>query len=104
MHKAANQLPASLHPRIKSVVMFGDPNLRLGRLGDPFPTALRSKVLQNCALEDPVRLNSLFACRCTSTCLGSKALANSFDYRSVIKERVRFITWNTSVLSGPTEL
>jgi cutinase len=58
MHKAANQLPASLYPRIKSVVMFGDPNLRLGRLGDQFPTALRSKVLQNCAVDDPVRLHS----------------------------------------------
>lgn len=54
MHKASAQIPTAIYPKIKSIVMFGDPNLRLGRLGDPFPTALRSKVLQNCAVNDPV--------------------------------------------------
>lgn len=54
MHKAATQIPTALYPKIKSVVMFGDPNLRLGRLGDQFPTALRAKLLQNCAVNDPV--------------------------------------------------
>ncbi|KAH7392204.1 cutinase-domain-containing protein [Phaeosphaeria sp. MPI-PUGE-AT-0046c] len=53
MHKAAAKIPAALYPKIKSVVMFGDPNLRLGRLGDQFPTALRAKLLQNCAVDDP---------------------------------------------------
>lgn len=54
MHKAADAIPSSLYPKIKSVVMFGDPNLRLGRLGDKFPGELRGRVLQNCAVGDPV--------------------------------------------------
>lgn len=54
MHKAAEKIPTALYPKIKSVVMFGDPNLRLGRLGEQFPTALRAKLLQNCAIDDPV--------------------------------------------------
>lgn len=56
MHRAADKLPVSLFPKIKSVVMFGDPNLRLGRLGDKFPAALQSKVLEVCAKGDPVSL------------------------------------------------
>ena len=54
MHRAADKLPVSLFPRIKSVVMFGDPNLRLGRLGHQFPAALQPKVLEVCAKNDPV--------------------------------------------------
>jgi cutinase len=54
MHKAASQIPTAIYPKIKSVVMFGDPNLRLGALGDKFPTALRFKLLENCAVDDPV--------------------------------------------------
>jgi hypothetical protein len=62
MHKAAAQIPNAIIPKIKSVVMFGDPNLRLGRLGDQFPTALRAKLLQNCALNDPVYLPQRASC------------------------------------------
>ncbi|KAL6158225.1 hypothetical protein ACJQWK_07990 [Exserohilum turcicum] len=54
MHRAAAQLPTSLFPKIKSVVMFGDPNLRLGEVGDEFPEGLQAKVLQVCAKGDPV--------------------------------------------------
>jgi cutinase len=54
MHEAAKSIPVSTYPKIKSLVMFGDPNLRLGLLGDRFPVALRGKVLQNCAVGDPV--------------------------------------------------
>ncbi|KAF2258982.1 hypothetical protein CC78DRAFT_556265 [Lojkania enalia] len=54
MHRAADQIPTSIFPNIKSVVMFGDPNLRLDRLGDQFPDPLRAKLLQNCAGGDPV--------------------------------------------------
>ena len=54
MHSAAKDIPVSLYPKIKALVMFGDPNLRLGILGDEFPAALRSKVLQNCARGDSV--------------------------------------------------
>lgn len=52
MHRAAEKLPVSLFPRIKAVVMFGDPQQRLGALGDKFPIGLRSKVLQVCAKGD----------------------------------------------------
>lgn len=34
--------------------MFGDPNLRLGEVGDEFPEGLQAKVLQVCAKGDPV--------------------------------------------------
>jgi len=54
MHRAADRLPTSLFPKIKSVVMFGDPNLRLGVVGDKFPNGLKAKVLQICAKGDPV--------------------------------------------------
>ncbi|EUC33236.1 carbohydrate esterase family 5 protein [Bipolaris zeicola 26-R-13] len=54
MHRAAERLPVSLFPRIKAVVMFGDPQQRLGTLGDKFPIGLRPKVLQVCAKGDPV--------------------------------------------------
>ena len=57
MHRAADKLPMSLFPKIKSVVRFGDPNLRLGRLGDEFPAPLRAKVLQVCAKGDPVSIS-----------------------------------------------
>lgn len=60
MHQAADKLPVSLFPRIKSVVMFGDPNLRLGRLGHKFPAALQPKVLEVCAKNDPVSAISLY--------------------------------------------
>jgi cutinase len=51
MHLATEQIPESLYPRIKALVMFGDPQLR--RNGT-FPAALQPKVLQNCAPGDPV--------------------------------------------------
>lgn len=59
MHRAADRLPTSLFPKIKSVVMFGDPNLRLGVVGDKFPNGLKAKVLQICAKGDPVSLPTL---------------------------------------------
>ncbi|EPS39250.1 hypothetical protein H072_7006 [Dactylellina haptotyla CBS 200.50] len=54
MHQAVAELPISLYPKISALCMFGDPNLRLGILGDRFPLALRSKVLQSCAKGDLV--------------------------------------------------
>ncbi|KFH43451.1 cutinase-like protein [Hapsidospora chrysogenum ATCC 11550] len=51
MHAAADDIPRALHSRIKAVVMFGDPALRLG--DGSFPSGLQSKVLQNCAEGDP---------------------------------------------------
>lgn len=54
MHAAAKRMPESLYAKIKSVVMFGDPMLKLGR---EFPEGLREKVLQNCAEGDPVRFD-----------------------------------------------
>jgi hypothetical protein len=53
MHLATERLPESLYPKIKALVMFGDPYLKNGRL---FPEALRPKLLQNCAPGDPVSL------------------------------------------------
>jgi pimeloyl-ACP methyl ester carboxylesterase len=58
MHRAADRLPLSVLPRIKSVVMFGDPYKRLGGLGGQFPYSLRARVLQLCADGDPVSLAS----------------------------------------------
>ena len=55
MHAAADDIPRALHSRIKAVVMFGDPALRLG--DGSFPSGLQSKVLQNCAEGDPVSLS-----------------------------------------------
>ncbi|KAF3903476.1 Cutinase [Dactylellina cionopaga] len=54
MHQAVGEVPISLYPKILALCMFGDPNLRLGALGDRFPLALRSKVLQSCAKGDLV--------------------------------------------------
>lgn len=53
MHAAAGDLPEQLYPKIKSIVMFGDPMLKLGSRGE-FPEGLQEKVLQNCADGDPV--------------------------------------------------
>lgn len=61
MHRAADRLPTSLLPRIKSVVMFGDPYQRLGGLSSQFPYSLRAKVLQLCADGDPVSVLSPLA-------------------------------------------
>jgi hypothetical protein len=103
MHKAAAQIPTAIYPKIKSIVMFGDPNLRLGRLGDPFPTALRSKVLQNCAVNDPVcTLPCLAACAASLEVYVLKNRANA-EYRSVTKEVAKSIISSTFVLSGLTE-
>ncbi|MBE3043344.1 cutinase family protein, partial [Candidatus Bathyarchaeota archaeon] len=55
MHAAADDLPEELYPKIDSIVMFGDPMVKLGSRGD-FPDGLRDKVLQNCASGDPVSL------------------------------------------------
>lgn len=51
MHAAADKIPKDLFPKIKALVMFGDPSERLGR---DFPSELQGKVLQNCADGDPV--------------------------------------------------
>lgn len=67
MHRAAEKLPVSLFPRIKAVVMFGDPQQRLGALGDKFPIGLRSKVLQVCAKGDPVSIYQLHVWRRSGT-------------------------------------
>lgn len=55
MHAAADDLPEDLYPKIKSIVMFGDPMVKFGSRGD-FPDGLQDKVLQNCADGDPVSL------------------------------------------------
>jgi hypothetical protein len=62
MHLATDRLPASVLPKIKAVVMFGDPNNKLGLLGQ-FRLALRTKALGVCAPKDPVSFICLFACR-----------------------------------------
>lgn len=63
MHLATDRLPASVLPKIKAVVMFGDPNNKLGLLGQ-FRLALRAKALGVCAPKDPVSSYiSLIACR-----------------------------------------
>lgn len=59
MHLAADRLPASVLPKIKSLVMFGDPNNKLGLLGQ-FRLALRTKALGICAPRDPVSLVASF--------------------------------------------
>lgn len=61
MHLAADRLPASVLPKIKAVVMFGDPNNKLGLLGQ-FRLALRARAVGICAPNDPVSL-------CLSVCL-----------------------------------
>lgn len=53
MHRAADRLPSSIYPRIKAIVMFGDPYERLS-VGGQFPLELRANVLQLCAEGDPV--------------------------------------------------
>ncbi|PKS04923.1 hypothetical protein jhhlp_008289 [Lomentospora prolificans] len=52
MHAAADDIPVSLYPRIKSLVMFGDGYNRLGALGR-FPIGLNTKAKQVCASGDP---------------------------------------------------
>lgn len=52
MHRAADDIPKSLHSKIKALVMFGDPSQRFG--SGKFPAGLQEKVLQNCADGDPV--------------------------------------------------
>lgn len=53
MHRASDKLPASVLPKIKAVVMFGDPYNKLGLLGQ-FRYPLRSRALGICAAGDPV--------------------------------------------------
>lgn len=53
MHRAADEIPTSLYPKILAVAMFGDPNIRTS-LGDRLPAALEVKLLQSCATRDPV--------------------------------------------------
>ena len=71
MHRAADEIPASLYPKILAVAMFGDPNIR-SFLGDRFPAALEAKLLQSCATRDPVRmvlqLKAVDADSCMQTC------------------------------------
>lgn len=52
MHRAADDIPKTLHSKIKALVMFGDPSQRFGN--GKFPAGLQEKVLQNCADGDPV--------------------------------------------------
>ena len=59
MHRAADEIPTSLFPKILAVAMFGDPNIR-SSLGDRFPAALEAKLLQSCATRDPVSNPSCF--------------------------------------------
>lgn len=57
MHAAARNIPRSLYPRIKSLVMFGDGYFRLGGTLSRFPFGLDEKVMQVCAEGDPVSIN-----------------------------------------------
>lgn len=54
MHAAAEDIPRSLYPRIKSLVMFGDGYNRLGGTLGRFPIGLNEKAKQVCAPGDPV--------------------------------------------------
>ena len=63
VHLATDRLPASVLPKIKAVVVFGDPNNKLGLLGQ-FRLALRAKALGVCAPRDPVSFFFLFVCAC----------------------------------------
>jgi cutinase len=54
MHAAADDIPTSLYPKIKSLVMFGDGALRLGASRARFPAGLDEKARQVCADGDPV--------------------------------------------------
>lgn len=85
MHRAADRLPTSLFPKIKSVVMFGDPNLRLGVIGDKFPNGLKAKVLQICAKGDPVSPPIVLF-------KGGKETKLTMECRSVTLGLVSFIT------------
>ncbi|KAK0390631.1 hypothetical protein NLU13_0135 [Sarocladium strictum] len=53
MHAAAEDIPAALYPKIKSLVMFGDGVLRLGAERARFPAGLDEKTRQVCADGDP---------------------------------------------------
>ena len=54
MHAAADDIPTSLYPKIKALVMFGDGVLRLGAERARFPAGLDEKTRQVCADGDPV--------------------------------------------------
>jgi cutinase len=55
MHVAASRIPVDLYPKIKALVMFGDPWIREGSEYDPFfPSELQHNTLQNCASRDPI--------------------------------------------------
>jgi cutinase len=54
MHAAVDDIPKSLYPKIKSLVMFGDGALRLGASRARFPAGLDEKARQVCADGDPV--------------------------------------------------
>lgn len=90
MHRAADRLHTSVLPRIKSVVMFGNPYERLGGLSSQFPYALRSKVLQLCADGDPVSLASIIG-RVLPVNAGSTSSTDS-RHRSATLEHVSSIT------------
>jgi cutinase len=51
MRLAVESLPEEIYPKIKALVMFGDPSLRSG---DEFPEALQDRLLENCAPGDMV--------------------------------------------------
>lgn len=61
MHSAADEIPTSLYPRILALAMFGDPELRTS-LGDRFPAALEAKLLESCAIRDPVSFAFMLFC------------------------------------------
>jgi len=54
MRLAAPKIPANILPKILALVMFGDPGLRSGRFGTPFPAPLQGRLFENCAPKDPV--------------------------------------------------
>lgn len=55
MHAAIERLDEDIFPKIKALVMFGDPDFGDGEFA--FPEELRDKVFQNCADGDPVSSN-----------------------------------------------
>ena len=68
MHLATERLPTSVLPKIKALVMFGDPNNKFGLLGQ-FRLALRAKALGVCAPKDPVSFSFSSGC-CERGCEG----------------------------------
>jgi hypothetical protein len=58
MRVAAPKIPEAIQRnKILAVVMFGDPGLkkRMGMTLTPLPSALQTKLFENCAIGDPVR-------------------------------------------------